>query len=98
MLESFCKEKAAPLVLRLTLGGLCVYHGYLKIMAAGGTTLSALNISTNVHVQANSGGRVTISNVQEFFTEATAPEPLQTVLIGSGCLFFGFLWCKRNKR
>ena len=38
MLESFCKEKAAPLVLRLTLGGLCVYHGYLKIMAAGGTT------------------------------------------------------------
>jgi len=38
MLESFCKEKAAPLVLRLTLGGLCIYHGYLKIMAAGGMT------------------------------------------------------------
>ena len=37
-MESFFKEKAAPLVLRFTLGGLCVYHGYLKIMAAGGTT------------------------------------------------------------
>jgi uncharacterized membrane protein YphA (DoxX/SURF4 family) len=35
--ESFCKEKLAPLVLRLALGSFCVYHGYLKIMAAGGT-------------------------------------------------------------
>jgi uncharacterized membrane protein YphA (DoxX/SURF4 family) len=37
MLESFCKEKLAPLALRLALGSFCVYHGYLKIMAAGGT-------------------------------------------------------------
>ena len=37
MFESFCKEKLAPLALRLALGSFCVYHGYLKIMAAGGT-------------------------------------------------------------
>jgi len=35
--ESFCKEKLAPLALRLALGLFCAYHGYLKIMAAGGT-------------------------------------------------------------
>jgi uncharacterized membrane protein YphA (DoxX/SURF4 family) len=37
-LESFCKEKLAPLALRLALGLFCAYHGYLKIMAGGGTT------------------------------------------------------------
>jgi len=35
--ESFCKEKLGPLVLRLALGSFCVYHGFLKIMASGGT-------------------------------------------------------------
>jgi uncharacterized membrane protein YphA (DoxX/SURF4 family) len=35
--ESFFKEKLAPLALRLGLGLVCVYHGYLKIMASGGT-------------------------------------------------------------
>jgi putative oxidoreductase len=35
--DSFCKEKLGPLVLRLALGSFCVYHGFLKIMAAGGT-------------------------------------------------------------
>jgi putative oxidoreductase len=38
--EAFCKEKLAPLVLRVALGLVCVYHGYLKIMAAGGTAWS----------------------------------------------------------
>jgi uncharacterized membrane protein YphA (DoxX/SURF4 family) len=38
--ESLCKEKLAPLTLRLALGLVCVYHGFLKIMAAGGTTWS----------------------------------------------------------
>ena len=37
MLESFCKEKLGPLFLRLALGSFCAYHGYLKIMASGGT-------------------------------------------------------------
>jgi uncharacterized membrane protein YphA (DoxX/SURF4 family) len=37
VLESFFKDKLAPLVLRLALGLVCVYHGYLKIMASGGT-------------------------------------------------------------
>jgi uncharacterized membrane protein YphA (DoxX/SURF4 family) len=35
--EAFCKEKLAPLGLRLALGLVCVAHGYVKIMAAGGT-------------------------------------------------------------
>ena len=37
MFEAFCKDKLGPLVLRLAVGVFCVYHGYLKIMAAGGT-------------------------------------------------------------
>jgi uncharacterized membrane protein YphA (DoxX/SURF4 family) len=36
--EKICRDKLAPLVLRLALGFACVYHGYLKIMASGGTT------------------------------------------------------------
>ena len=40
MFEAFCREKLGPLVLRLALGLTCVYHGFLKIMAAGGTAWS----------------------------------------------------------
>lgn len=40
MFEAFCKEKLAPLSLRLALGLVCVYHGYVKIMATGGTAWS----------------------------------------------------------
>jgi uncharacterized membrane protein YphA (DoxX/SURF4 family) len=35
--EAFCKDKLGPLLLRLAVGMVCVYHGYLKIMYAGGT-------------------------------------------------------------
>src|SRR5262245_29328671 len=35
--EAFFKEKLGPLALRLAVGFVCVYHGYLKIMASGGT-------------------------------------------------------------
>jgi len=35
--EAFCRDKLAPLALRLALGLVCVYHGYLKIMANGGS-------------------------------------------------------------
>ncbi|MBY0525179.1 MAG: DoxX family membrane protein [Gemmataceae bacterium] len=38
MFEAFLKEKLAPLALRLALGLVCVYHGFLKIMATGGLT------------------------------------------------------------
>ncbi|HEV3204713.1 MAG TPA: DoxX family protein [Gemmataceae bacterium] len=37
MFDRICKEKLGPLALRLALGLFCVYHGYLKIMVAGGT-------------------------------------------------------------
>jgi uncharacterized membrane protein YphA (DoxX/SURF4 family) len=36
--EKVLKEKLAPMTLRLAVGLICVYHGYLKIMASGGTT------------------------------------------------------------
>jgi uncharacterized membrane protein YphA (DoxX/SURF4 family) len=35
--ETFFKEKLGPLTLRLALGSVCLYHGYVKIMAQGGT-------------------------------------------------------------
>ena len=38
MFKSYCKENLGPLTLRLALGLVCVYHGYVKIMATGGTT------------------------------------------------------------
>ena len=37
MFEAFCKDKLGPLALRLAVGLFCAYHGYLKIMASGGT-------------------------------------------------------------
>lgn len=37
VLEAFCKDKLGPLSLRLALGFVFLYHGYLKIMAGGGT-------------------------------------------------------------
>lgn len=40
MFEAYCREKLAPLALRLALGSVCVYHGFVKIMAGGGTTWS----------------------------------------------------------
>jgi uncharacterized membrane protein YphA (DoxX/SURF4 family) len=36
--EAFLKEKLAPLTLRLALGLVCVYHGFIKIMSNGGMT------------------------------------------------------------
>jgi uncharacterized membrane protein YphA (DoxX/SURF4 family) len=36
--ETFFKEKLAPLTLRLALGVVCVYHGFVKIMSNGGMT------------------------------------------------------------
>ncbi len=38
MSDKWLKDKLAPMTLRLALGLLCIYHGYLKIMASGGTT------------------------------------------------------------
>jgi uncharacterized membrane protein YphA (DoxX/SURF4 family) len=35
--ETYCREKIAPLVLRVALGLVAAYHGYLKIIADGGT-------------------------------------------------------------
>jgi uncharacterized membrane protein YphA (DoxX/SURF4 family) len=40
VIEAFCKDKLGPFVLRLALGLVCAYHGYVKIMANGGTTWS----------------------------------------------------------
>jgi hypothetical protein len=70
-----------------------------NFVAAGGTNLSTLNVSTAVHVQANTPGRVTISAVQENFSElALVPEPMQSLLMGSGLLMLGLMWRKRATR
>jgi uncharacterized membrane protein YphA (DoxX/SURF4 family) len=37
MFETYCRENVGPLLLRVALGLVCVAHGYLKIMAGGGT-------------------------------------------------------------
>lgn len=37
MFEQYFKDKVGPLTLRLAVGILCVHHGFLKIMAGGGT-------------------------------------------------------------
>jgi uncharacterized membrane protein YphA (DoxX/SURF4 family) len=37
MFEAFFRDKFGPLVLRLALGFVAIYHGYLKIAANGGT-------------------------------------------------------------
>jgi uncharacterized membrane protein YphA (DoxX/SURF4 family) len=37
MFESYCRENLGPLMLRLALGPVYVYHGFVKIMASGGT-------------------------------------------------------------
>jgi uncharacterized membrane protein YphA (DoxX/SURF4 family) len=36
VIEAFCKDKLAPLSLRLALGLVAAYHGFLKIAANGG--------------------------------------------------------------
>lgn len=38
MFETFFRDRLAPLTLRLALGLVCVYHGFMKIMANGGLT------------------------------------------------------------
>jgi uncharacterized membrane protein YphA (DoxX/SURF4 family) len=38
--DQWFREKLAPMTLRLAVGLVSVYHGYLKIMAAGGTAWS----------------------------------------------------------
>ena len=57
--------------------------------------VSGTTVTTQLHLQsAGTDDTVSISAVREHFLE-TVPEPYETVLIGSGLLFFG-LYRKRN--
>jgi hypothetical protein len=62
--------------------------------------VGSTTITTQIHLQSpgDSGpfDIVTISAIQEHFSE-NVPEPYETLLIGSGLLFFG-LWRKRVKQ
>jgi hypothetical protein len=62
--------------------------------------VSSTTVTTQIHLQspADSGpfDIVTISAIQEHFSE-NVPEPYETLLIGSGLLFFG-LWRKRVRQ
>ena len=58
--------------------------------------VSSTTVTTQIHLQSPDSGPydiVTISAIQEHFSE-NVPEPYETLLIGSGLLFFG-LWRKR---
>lgn len=56
--------------------------------------VSGSTVTTQLHLQSQGPDIVSISAVQEHFAE-TVPEPYETVLIGSGLLFFG-LYRKRK--
>jgi hypothetical protein len=72
-----------------------------NVLSAHDDLLSWVNgttVTTQVHLQSPSSlppDLVTISVIQEHFPEAAdVPEPYETLLIGSGLLFFG-MWRKR---
>jgi hypothetical protein len=56
--------------------------------------VSGTTVTTQIHLQSQGTDIVSISAVQEHFSE-TVPEPYQAVLIGSGLLFFGL--CRKRK-
>jgi hypothetical protein len=61
--------------------------------------VSSTTVTTQIHLQSPDSGPfdvVTISAIQEHFSE-NVPEPYETLLIGSGLLFFG-LWRKRVRQ
>jgi hypothetical protein len=56
--------------------------------------VSGTTVTTQIHLQSQGTDLVSISAVQEHFSE-TVPEPYESVLIGSGLLFFGL--CRKRK-
>ena len=61
--------------------------------------VGSTTVTTQIHLQSPDSGPfdiVTISAIQEHFSE-NVPEPYETLLIGSGLLFFG-LWRKRARQ
>jgi hypothetical protein len=61
--------------------------------------VGSTTVTTQIHLQSPDSGPtdiVTISAIQEHFSE-NVPEPYETLLIGSGLLFFG-LWRKRVRQ
>jgi hypothetical protein len=95
--ESFSNAPAGtPLVTSVGPLGAGVFSAHDDFLPwASGTT-----VTTQVHLQSPSSTPfdiVTISVIQEHFPEgAGVPEPYETLLIGSGLLFFG-VWRKRVK-
>jgi hypothetical protein len=70
---------------------------HVDFVSAGGVPMTSLNVQTFVHVSAGSGSHTTISAITEDFSQITAaPEPVETLLIGSGILALGLVWRKRT--
>src|SRR5262249_13784650 len=69
----------------------------LDFVAAGGTLQTSLNIETDILVHSNNPGQATLSQITEQFTQVSAPEPVQSFLIGSGFLLLGLVSRKRRK-
>jgi hypothetical protein len=58
--------------------------------------VQSLNVVNNIHLQSTLG-HPTISAINEDFSQIqSAPEPVGTLLIGSGILVFGLKWRKRS--
>ena len=85
--ETFSNNPAGtPLVTTIGVNGTA---GVDFLPWVNGTT-----VTTQIHLQSQGTDLVSISAVQEHFSE-TVPEPYGSVLIGSGLLFFGL--CRKRK-
>jgi hypothetical protein len=69
----------------------------LDFVGAGGTLQTVLNVSTQIHVHANASSTATLSQITETFTQL-APEPLQSVMVGSGIILLSLVSRKRRNR
>jgi len=63
------------------------------------TTYTSLNVDTVIAVHSNTpNGQATLSQITEQFQQIAAPEPVQSVLIGSGFLLLGLVSRKRRNK
>jgi hypothetical protein len=89
--ESFSNAPTgSPLVTSVGPQGLSTLTGHVDFLP----WVNSANVTTQIHLVSPAGGSldvVTISAIQEHFSEAPTPEPYESLLIGSGLLVFGLV-------
>jgi hypothetical protein len=89
--ESFSNAPTGtPLVTSVGPLGLSTLTGHVDFLP----WVSSATVTTQIHLVSPAGGGldlVTISAIQEHFSEAPTPEPYESLLIGSGLLVFGLV-------